>query len=83
MSKPIAVRFLKAWRNYFKGDEAVFPAEDAQQLVDGDVAEPIGSTKARSAAKKPVAKGGEPDPNANPNPGGGDDPDPDNDDEKP
>ena len=46
----VAVQFLKTWRGYNKGEVAGFPAEQAEALVNGKVAEPYGS------GKKPATK---------------------------
>lgn len=46
----VAVQFLKTWRGYNKGEVAGFPAEQAEALVNGKVAEPY------SSVKKPATK---------------------------
>lgn len=39
MSEKKPVRFVKPWRSFFKDDVAGFPADVADELVDGGVAE--------------------------------------------
>lgn len=51
MSKPVAVKFLKSWRGYSAGEVAGFALDEAQRLVDGEVAEHFDKTKAKAAAK--------------------------------
>lgn len=50
MSKPVAVKFLKSWRGYSAGEVAGFALEEAQRLVDGEVAEFFDKAKAKAAA---------------------------------
>ena len=51
-NKPITVVFLKAWRGYSKDEVAGFAPEEAERLVDNDVAEYKGKPPAK---KKPSA----------------------------
>jgi len=37
----LAVRFVRAWGVYFRGDPASFPARMARTLVDRGIAEPV------------------------------------------
>ena len=55
-SKPTVVKFLKSWRGYSKDEVAGFSQDDAQRLVDGEVAELVGKAKAKN--KPNAASGG-------------------------
>ena len=50
MSKPVAVKFLKSWRGYSAGEVAGYALDEAQRLVDGEVAEFFDKAKAKAAA---------------------------------
>lgn len=85
MSKPVAVKFLKSWRGYSAGEVAGYALDEAQRLVDGEVAEffdkakakaaAAAAAKAQKAAAASAAAGGEQG-------GGADNDDNDNDDEE-
>lgn len=51
MSKPIPVKFIKAWRGYAAGEVAGFTAEQAKVLVESETAVPVDT---RSIKDKPA-----------------------------
>ena len=79
-SKPAVVRFLKSWRGYSKDEVAGFSQDEAQRLVDGEVAELVGKAKAKPKPSAPSggsvdggAADGQDNAGGNDGAGGGDD----------
>ena len=53
MSELIAVKFNKPWRGYSAGEIAGFDQEGADRLVEGEVAELLGTSKPKAKSAKP------------------------------
>jgi len=61
MSKPIPVKFLKAWRGYSAGEIAGFSAEQVKALIDSETAVQVTvDAKAAQAKPAPAAKAAAP-----------------------
>lgn len=55
----VAVKFVKPWRGYNPKEVAGFPADQAQKLIDGGVAEKhVGAATGRGQAKAAANGGG-------------------------
>lgn len=54
----VAVKFVKSWRGYNPEEVAGFPADQAQKLFDGGVAEKHGVAAAGRGAAKAGSDGG-------------------------
>lgn len=61
MSKPIPVKFLKAWRGYGAGEIAGFSAEQVKALTEAEIAVLVTvDAKAAQAKPTPAAKAAAP-----------------------